>query len=145
MAEKRLIECTCDECGNEDTIMVPEGEAADCPICGAEIHSHLDEKRYTYYNHGYTIGFELYTLNPSEKVTASELLKALKDRVAQIERDGEILDAAGDPFDTCEEDLDQCLVCGARVIIRSGDKCSACVMDEIEEILEEEDEKRTSR
>jgi len=127
MAEKRLIECTCDECGNEDTIMVPEGEA--------------DEKRYTYYNHGYTIGFELYTLNPSEKVTASELLKALKDRVAQIERDGEILDAADDPFDTCEEDLTQCAICGARFIAREGEQiCAGCALSEVDKVLEEEDE-----
>ena len=57
----------------------------------------------TMYNHAYDIAFSLNSKNEDEKVTAEELIFALKKRITDLEKNGdEIIEACGKPFDTYE-------------------------------------------
>lgn len=54
------------------------------------------------FNHAFQIAFSVDTDNPADNVTKEELLKALKNKVDEIEATGEILEAVGAPYDSYE-------------------------------------------
>lgn len=54
------------------------------------------------YDHAFTIAFSLKSDNEAEEVTEEELLDALRKRVYDIEKNKEVFEAVGLPFDTFE-------------------------------------------
>jgi len=55
------------------------------------------------YNHLYAVGFSVDS-NHREGATAEEIMAALWDRVEELQRTGEILEAVGVPDETLEND-----------------------------------------
>ena len=56
------------------------------------------------YNHAFSIAFSVVSEHPTgEDVTAEQMLAALIKRVVDAYDSGELLEAAGAPYDTYEE------------------------------------------
>ncbi len=57
------------------------------------------------FNHAYTLGFSIDSDNPSENVTAEELLAGLVLRLDELRRNPqEAIEACGMPFDSFENE-----------------------------------------
>jgi hypothetical protein len=58
------------------------------------------------YDHAFSLGFSVVTDNDGESVTAQELHTALLNRIDDLVRNNELVEACGCPDDTIEVDDD---------------------------------------
>lgn len=86
------------------------------------------------FNHAFTIAFSLETDHKADDVTEEELLDALSKRLDDITKTGEIIEAAGTPYDTYENDLPD----HPFKILNGNPACSYCDSQDIKYIYTEE-------